>query len=91
MKAIMYGAGNIGRGFIGQKFYLSGYDTTFIDVDMTDAGYMTGHEGNLRHFLDVVLNGAKPDFVPQQGVNMIKILSAIYESAKTGKEVSLVD
>jgi len=62
-----------------------------IDVDMTDAGYMTGHEGNLRHFLDVVLNGAKPDFVPQQGVNMIKILSAIYESAKTGKEISLVD
>lgn len=33
MKAIMYGAGNIGRGFIGQKFYLSGYHTTFIDVN----------------------------------------------------------
>lgn len=30
----MYGAGNIGRGFIGQVFYLSGYDTTFIDVNM---------------------------------------------------------
>ncbi len=29
----MYGAGNIGRGFIAQKFYLSGYDTTFIDVN----------------------------------------------------------
>ena len=33
MKAVMYGAGAIGRGFIGQKFYLSGYDTTFIDVN----------------------------------------------------------
>lgn len=32
MKAVMYGAGNIGRGFIGQRFYLSGYQTTFIDV-----------------------------------------------------------
>ena len=28
----MYGAGNIGRGFIGQIFYQSGYELTFIDV-----------------------------------------------------------
>ena len=34
-KAVMYGAGNIGRGFIGQIFYESGYETVFIDVNMT--------------------------------------------------------
>ena len=33
MKAVMYGAGNIGRGFIAQRFFLSGYHTTFIDVN----------------------------------------------------------
>ena len=33
-KAIMYGAGNIGRGFIGQLFHMSGYDISFIDVNM---------------------------------------------------------
>lgn len=33
MNAIMYGAGNIGRGFIGQRFFLSGFNTTFIDVN----------------------------------------------------------
>ena len=39
MKAIMYGAGNIGRGFIAERFYLSGYETVFIDVNtqMVDA------------------------------------------------------
>jgi mannitol-1-phosphate 5-dehydrogenase len=31
-KAVMYGGGNIGRGFIGQLFYLSGYETVIIDV-----------------------------------------------------------
>lgn len=48
-----------------------------------------GHEMNLRHFIDVVLYGEKPDFEPIQGVNMIKILQAIYESAESGYEVRL--
>lgn len=48
-----------------------------------------GHAANLAHFVDVVLNGTKPDFEPIQGVNMIKILNAIYKSAETGKEVQL--
>lgn len=32
-KALMYGAGNIGRGFIGKRFCLSGYHTVFVDVN----------------------------------------------------------
>jgi len=47
------------------------------------------HEANLRHFVDVVLNDVKPMFVPQQGVDMVQILEAIYQSAETGKEVLL--
>ena len=31
--AVIYGAGNIGRGFTAQLFNLSGYDIVFIDVD----------------------------------------------------------
>lgn len=31
--AVMYGAGNIGRGFIGELFSESGYRVTFIDID----------------------------------------------------------
>ena len=31
--AVMIGAGNIGRGFVGAAFAASGYETVFIDVD----------------------------------------------------------
>ena len=29
----MYGAGNIGRGFIGQLFSESGYEVVFVDIN----------------------------------------------------------
>lgn len=32
-KAVMYGAGNIGRGFIGQLFSVSGYEVVFVEVN----------------------------------------------------------
>ncbi|MBR5236858.1 MAG: mannitol dehydrogenase [Clostridia bacterium] len=32
-KAVMYGGGNIGRGFIGQLMYQSGYAVSFVDVN----------------------------------------------------------
>ena len=47
------------------------------------------HEANLRHFADVLLNGAEPMFVPQQGVDMIKILEGFYKSAEEGREILL--
>lgn len=34
-KAIQFGAGNIGRGFLGQIFSQSGYEVVFVDIDKT--------------------------------------------------------
>jgi len=47
------------------------------------------HTANIHHFIECVLGRKKPIFTPDQGVDMIKILSAIYESAESGREVRL--
>jgi len=60
-----------------------------VDIDSPTVNQQNGHMNNLRHFYDVVIEGKEPQFVPQQGIDMIKILCAIYESAKTGKEIIL--
>lgn len=49
-KAVMYGAGNIGRGFIGQLFSLSGYYTRFIDINMTLIDRLNA-DGSYPHYI----------------------------------------
>ncbi len=50
------------------------------------------HALNLLNFIDVILGKAQPLYTPQQGIEMIKILSAIYESAANGgKQVKFAD
>ncbi len=60
-------------------------------VDMRPVGKMAedGHARNIRNFIDVLLGVAEPCYRPQQGVDMIRILTAIYESARTGAEVRI--
>lgn len=40
MKAVHFGAGNIGRGFIGELLYESGFSTTFVDVVKATVDYI---------------------------------------------------
>jgi predicted dehydrogenase len=49
----------------------------------------TGHAENLQHFIDVITKGETPTFRPIHGLNMVKILCSLYESAALGREVVL--
>ena len=64
-------------------------DGQLLDIVPAGKNITSGHKNNLAHYVDCLLNGAEPCFKPQQGVDMIKILCAIYESAESGKEVIL--
>lgn len=72
------------------KIFTEEYGTTvdYLPNINNDLGVMI-HEANLIHFADVLLNGTEPMFVPQQGVDMIKILEAMYKSAEEGKEIRI--
>ena len=84
----------------GTKAGMLWLDGNTLEIYSEDDGQLTntkmagnlrddGHVRNLRHFYDVLDGKCEPCFKPQQGVDMIKILSAVYESARTGHEIQL--
>jgi len=50
--AVMYGAGNIGRGFIGQVFHDSGFEVVFIDVDPDVIGALNKRKSYTQLIID---------------------------------------
>ena len=60
-----------------------------IKPSIDDYNCMPHHEANIRHFIDVINGRCAPDFTPEQGVNMVKILEALYRSAECGHEIAL--
>lgn len=73
----------------GQAEIYSEQDGQLVNIEAPGCDNEHGHYNNLRHFYDVVIDEAKPNFTPQQGIDMIKILCAVYKSAETGREVLL--
>ena len=63
--------------------------STNVHPNIDDYQGMPHHEGNIRHFVDVINGKAEPDFTPEQGLNMVKILEALYKSAELGHEIQL--
>jgi predicted dehydrogenase len=66
-------------------------DGTLVDIKPRFGyGQTNGHGLAIEHFIDCVLGrSTTPTITPQDGVYMIQILTALYESARTGREVRL--
>lgn len=52
MKAVHFGAGNIGRGFIGELLFESGFTTTFVDVVKETVDYINKNHSYDMYIID---------------------------------------
>ena len=83
MKSVHFGAGNIGRGFIGQLLHESGYDITFVDIqdDLVDALKKEGH-------YDVILADESEERVP---VDRVTALHSVNEADEVTERLAEAD
>jgi predicted dehydrogenase len=62
---------------------------TIPQIDNKGFQFETAFQNEINHFIDCVKKGEQPISPVEDGVEMIKLLSAIYESAATGREIYL--
>ena len=75
--------------FHGMKIFTEGPQGLYDIQPKLEKNPRGEHAMMLYHFVDVLKKRAEPIIKPEHGVNMIKILSAMYESADKGREVQL--
>jgi mannitol-1-phosphate 5-dehydrogenase len=83
VRSVHFGAGNIGRGFIGQLLHESGYGITFVDIqdDLVDALKKDGR-------YDVILADEKEERVP---VDRVTALHSINEADEVTERLAEAD
>jgi mannitol-1-phosphate 5-dehydrogenase len=79
-KLVLFGAGKIGRSFIGQLFARSGFEVVFVDISETVI-----NELNRRREYDVIIKSDQPDTIIRLG-NVRGVLGN--EEARVTEEVS---
>lgn len=85
MKAVHFGAGNIGRGFIGALLYESNYETIFLDVNGTVVDAL-----NDKKRYEVTLMGAEQQTIQVENVRGINTLTHPAEGADAIAQADLV-
>ena len=62
---------------------------TLIDITPAFLDETNEHQKEIHHFLDCILHKTHPLSTPKEGVIIQQIMTALYESAKTGKAVNM--
>lgn len=56
-------------------------------VEKADPTVITGHASMVRDMVDAVREGRDPQIVPSEAIKSVRIVNAVYESARTGKTI----
>ena len=56
-------------------------------AEKRDPSIITGHASMVENMLDAVINGTDPQILPMEAIKSVRIVNAIYESARTGKTI----
>lgn len=80
MKAIQIGAGNIGRGFIGELLAHSGFEVTFVDANNTVVELINELKNYTVHVLDNEKRDEKVENVSALNISDEKLMNAILEA-----------
>ncbi|MHB9038440.1 MAG: Gfo/Idh/MocA family protein [Armatimonadota bacterium] len=62
---------------------------TLYDLTPVNLPVYSSYDFEVRGFYDSIHNNTEPPVTPEQALNVIKILDAIYESSETGREVTI--
>lgn len=83
MLAVHFGAGNIGRGFIGQLLHESGYDIVFVDVrdDVVEALKTQGR-------YEVILADEGEEHIP---IDRVTALHSVHDAAEVTERLAEAD
>ena len=84
-KAIHFGAGNIGRGFIGELLVRSSYEVTFVDVNAELVDLI-----NERRAYDIKIVGDKPEIIHVEHVRAINSAAHPEELIKAIGEADII-
>ncbi|MFC3769644.1 Gfo/Idh/MocA family protein [Paenibacillus sp. GCM10012303] len=77
------------KDFTGEKRVLDMYGAGRSSQADGAAGLKTGHAGQVQDMIDAVLEGRPPLIEGREGRAAVEIIQALYESARTGREVTL--
>lgn len=58
-------------------------------AEKNDSSVITGHRAVVEDMISAVLDGHDPRIMPVEAMKSVRIVEAIYESARTGKEVKI--